>query len=101
MSRALEDATPRHPAALAALVGVALALALPPLLTAGADPVSAAVLLIVALTALLGLGAHQATLAALSGRVGRPPGDGPTLILAGRVTDPTHHPVRPRAPGTA
>jgi hypothetical protein len=101
MSRALEDAEPRHLVALAVLVGGVLALALPPLLTTGVDPVSAAVVLVLGLAALLGLGAHQATLAALSGRVGLPSGDGPTLILAGRVTDPTHHPVRPRAPGTA
>lgn len=101
MSRALEDAIPRHLVALAVLVSGVLALVLPPLLTTGGDPLSVGGVLVLALVALLGLGAHQATLAALSGRVGFPSGDGPTLILTGRVTDPTHHPVRPRAPGIA
>ena len=86
---------------LVLLVGAALALLVPPMLTVGADPLSGAVaVLALALVALVALAVHAVGVRRLAG--GAPRSDGaPTPILAGRVTDPTHHPVRPRAPGLA
>jgi len=106
MRRAPEDATPRGTAALAVLLGGVLggvlALVLSPLLTTQDDPTSAAVaVLALALAAVLGLGRSTALLGARPGGVVLVSGDDFSRLLSGRVTDPTHHPVRPRAPGSA
>ena len=101
MSRAAEIAPPRRRFALAFLVGAALALLVPPMLTVGADPLGAAVgVLALALVALVALGLHRVGVGVLLGATFRSD-DASALILSGRVTDPTHHPVRPRAPGPA
>jgi len=100
MSRAPEVAPLPRPVSLLLLGGV-FALLLPPMVTVGADPLGGAVaILAVALVALVGLGVRWS----LRARLARPAfrsADTPTLVLAGRVTDPSHHPVRPRAPGLA
>jgi len=71
------------------------------MLTVGADPLGAAVgVLALALVALVALGLHGVGVGVLLGATFRSD-DAATLILSGRVTDPTHHPVRPRAPGPA
>jgi hypothetical protein len=102
MSRAPEVAPLRRPVALVLLVSGVLALLLPPLLTVGADPVTGAVTaLAVALVALAGLGVHWVSRRARLARPALRSDDAPPLLLTGRVTDPSHHPVRPRAPGLA
>ena len=103
MSQAPEVAPLPRPVSLVLVLVVSglLALLLPPMLTVGADPLGGAVaILAVALVALVGLGVRWS----LRSRPARPAlrsVDTPTLVLAGRVTDPSHHPVRPRAPGPA
>jgi len=86
-----------------ALVTAGLALLAPMLLlTAVETPVtlSLAVATLV-LAALVRLGEHGAVLAVRVTAVGPPTGDEVPPVLAGRITDPTHHPLRPRAPGLA
>ena len=101
MSRAPEVAPLRRLLALVLLVGAACAVLLPPMLTVGADPLSGAVtVLALALVALVAVALHGVDGARLA-RATLRSDDGPVLILSGRVTDPTHHPVRPRAPGPA
>lgn len=102
MSRALEDATTRLLALLTGLVGVGVAAVLPTLFTASIDARSAGVAaLTLALAGLLALATRQVLLAACVQPVAAVAGDGPPPLLSGRVTDPVHHPVRPRAPGQA
>ncbi|GAA4726660.1 hypothetical protein GCM10023350_06770 [Nocardioides endophyticus] len=102
MSRAPEVAQLRRPLALVLLVSGVLALLLPPLLTVGADSLSGAVtVLALALVGLVGLGVHWVSLRARLARAALRSDDTPTPVLSGRVTDPAHHPVRPRAPGLA
>lgn len=90
---------------LAAAVAVVLTLVvvhLLPVLVAGEAPTSLALTVVaVALAALLG-GGRPGWAGVRRGPVtARPRGDDVPLHLAGRVTDPGHHPVRPRAPGPA
>jgi hypothetical protein len=100
MSRTPEVALPRCSLALAVLVGGVLALVVPPLLTAPADPVSSAVaILAAALVGLVGLGVRGLGWSARLARPALGSDDAPTLVLTGRVTDPAHHLARPRAPG--
>jgi hypothetical protein len=102
MRRALEDATRSGTATLAVLLAGALAVVVSPLLSVREDPLSAAVaVLALALAALLGLGRRGTLPGARPARVALATDDGATRLLSGRVTDPTHHPVRPRAPGSA
>ncbi|VXC49206.1 hypothetical protein [Nocardioides sp. AX2bis] len=89
-------------AAVVALLLTLVVLPLLPVLVAGEAPTSVAVTVVaVALTALLGggrpgwAGVHRGPVAA------RPRSADVPLDLTGRVTDPGHHPVRPRAPGPA
>jgi hypothetical protein len=96
----MSDAAARVRLALAWLVGGTLVLLMPSLAVT-ADVPSAAVLvaLVVATAAMVVLGRHVAV--TLPGVLAlRPPTvDEPPQVLAGRVTDPLHHPLRPRAPG--
>lgn len=102
MGRAVEDAFARILTLFAGVLGLGIAAALPTLGTATAGaPSSGAAVLTLALVALLVLATRQVLLA-----VGPRPGatvvaSGPPPLLPGRITDPVHHPLRPRAPGLA
>lgn len=93
--------TPHLRFALALLVGGTAALLVSSLMGTSVDA-SVAILaaLVVTLAASLGVG-HVAT--AMVVGLTPPPrsADGSLVVLAGRVTDPVHHPIRPRAPGMA
>jgi hypothetical protein len=55
-----------------------------------------------ALAALVRLDVRSVALAAAGARSATPPArEAAPLVLTGRVTDPVHHPLRPRAPGMA
>src|SRR4029077_21298791 len=55
-----------------------------------------------ALAALVRLDLRSVALAAAGApSATRPARDAAPLVLTGRVTDPVHHPLRPRAPGMA
>ena len=93
--------TARLRLALAVTVGGAVALLMPSVLATTVDAPAAVVLtaLAVAVAAVVALSSHCATsvprvLALQGGPVYEVPS-----VLAGRVTDPLHHPLRPRAPG--
>jgi hypothetical protein len=93
--------TARLRLALALVVGGAITLLMPSLLASSVDGPSSAVLVAVALAV--------AAVAVLLSHVATPvPGtlaphsraaDDAAPLLTGRVTDPLHHPLRPRAPG--
>jgi hypothetical protein len=98
MGRAPYDATSRGRAALAAVV----ALLAPSLLVATVDGPATVGLAVAALVvvALVRLADHGLLLATWFVGSGRPAAEGVPGVLSGRITDPTHHPLRPRAPGT-
>jgi hypothetical protein len=103
MSRQVEGASTRVSAVLAGVVGVTLAVLVPPLLTAVADPsagITVAVLA-VAMAAWMRLGRPGVLAATGAEAVVRRSGDNAPPTLSCRVTDPVHHPLRPRAPGLA
>ena len=91
----------------AALCGTACALLVmlaPSLLATSAAQSTPLTLAIVtmALAALVRLDVRSVALAAAAGRCATAPArDAAPLVLTGRVTDPVHHPLRPRAPGMA
>ena len=88
---------------LVVVIGGALAQVMPSLLVTTVDAPSAVVLatLALALAAVVVLSSHRATF--VPGALARQPGtaDDTPPFLARRVTDPLHHPIRPRAPGLA
>jgi hypothetical protein len=101
MSRAPHDARTRRRATLASLGAAGLALLAPLLFFTAFDSsaaVSLAVLTLV-LAALVRLADHGAVLA--DPIVGPPAAGQSPPVVMGRITDPVHHPLRPRAPGTA
>ena len=103
MSRASEDAIARPRVALVSLVAVTLAI-LAPSLTATATDASATVtlaFLMLAVASLVRFGRRGGAVAFRGVAATAPTGDGPPPPVAGPVTDPMHHPLRPRAPGTA
>jgi hypothetical protein len=80
-----------------AVAGLAM-VAFPP--ADGTATVSVAVVALV-FAAVVRLGDHGVVLLAQQ-LVTRPPtADATPPVLAGRITDPAHHPLRPRAPGLA
>ena len=90
-----------------ALVGTACALLVmlaPSLLATSAaesTPLTVAIVTM-ALAVLVRLDLRSVALAAAGARSATPPAhDAAPLVLTGRVTDPVHHPLRPRAPGMA
>lgn len=103
MGGALDEVMTRPRITLAGIVAVGLAILAPSLLFAAIDSPAPLSLVVVALAlAALGrLGAHGAVLATRTAAP-RPltRGQAPPLF-AGRITDPTHQPLRPRAPGMA
>src|SRR5215213_863828 len=85
------------------MVGGAVALLLPSLLAATVDGPSAVVLAAVAMAvvAVIRLNSYATTVLARASTPRPPTRDEALVLLAGRVTDPLHHPLRPRAPGRA
>jgi hypothetical protein len=101
MSLTFEDATVRPRVALASMVTVTLAI-LAPSLTATATDASTTVtlaLLMLAIASLVRIGRRVGAVASRGVAATAPTGDGPPPPVAGPVTDPMHHPLRPRAPG--
>lgn len=98
MSSILDHASRRTSVVLLSIVlGLVLVLSPSPHATAS---LSAGVLALT-LAALVTFGRRGLTLTS-RGRLAVPRADNAApLLLPGRVTDPTHHPLRPRAPGTA
>ena len=103
MSRTLVNATSRARFSLASPVGAVLACLLPSLLANAVDAPAAVTLAVVllALTAITQLGNRFGVGATRVVAATHSTGREATLVLAGRVTDPVHHPLRPRAPGMA
>ena len=103
MSRTLVNATTRARFLLASVVGAVLACLLPSLLTTAVDAPAAVTLAVVllALTAIAQLGNRFGVVATRVVAATHATGREATLVLAGGVTDPVHHPLRPRAPGGA
>ena len=99
MSRAVEGASTRCLTLLAGVLGLGLAAALPTLATGA--PSSGVAALTLALAALLVLATRPLVLATGLRPVAKVVASGPPPLLPGRVTDPVHHPLRPRAPGLA
>ena len=99
MSRALENASERT--SVAAMLGALLALFMPSLLTTASGPAGSVTLAVVtlALAALVRFGVRCVALAADTGTAVPSTDDDTAPALSTRVTDPVHHPLRPRAPG--
>lgn len=89
------DVTTRLLVLLAAVAGAVLGSTLP------ASPGVGVALVAAALATLLVLSARQVYVVGQLRPVAAVPATGPAPVLAGRVTDPVHHPLRPRAPGLA
>ncbi|MGN6331160.1 MAG: hypothetical protein ACTHOD_05835 [Motilibacteraceae bacterium] len=100
MRRALEDATARVLMLLTVAVWLGLA-TLVPALFASDGPNTATVVLALALAALMAIVLSQVRSNAAVGPVAACAGHRPPPLLTERVTDPVHHPLRPRAPGLA
>jgi hypothetical protein len=94
------DVTARVRLVLAVVVGAAVALLMPWLTATATDAPMLAILTSLTLAVVTGLIARAALQALSAHAPARPPGraDG-AVLLAGRVTDSPHHPLRPRAPG--
>ena len=85
------------------MVAVTLAI-LTPSLTATATDASATVtlaFLMLAVASLVRFGHRGGAVVSRVVAAIAPTGDGPPPPVAGRTTDPMHHPLRPRAPGSA
>jgi hypothetical protein len=98
MSRMVAAATARLRLALTLVTGAAVAVLVPSL--SAAESPSAVVLVAVAaaVAAVVVPGRHVAASAPVAARQ-LSAADEARPFLAGRVTDPLHHPLRPRAPG--
>jgi hypothetical protein len=91
----------RRADAVTGALAAALAFLLPSLALALDESSLAAAILTAAVVTLLGPAAVSAAVTARTPTAGVPPGRTVPLVLATRPTDPTHHPLRPRAPGRA
>lgn len=104
MGRALRTVAERQSAALVATAFALLVVLLPSLpLTSTAESGALTLALVtLALAALVRLDLRSIALAGAGGSgTTCPTRDDTPTAPAGRVTDPAHHPLRPRAPGTA
>ena len=103
MSRAFEDATAHPRVALAGMVAVTLAVLAPSLLVTVTDASGTVTLalLMLALASLVRFGHRGGAVAARASAATAPTGDDSPPPVSGLVTDPMHHPLRPRAPGSA
>jgi hypothetical protein len=102
MTRILGAATPRLRVWVALLLGTAIILLVPSLTASTADASSAVLLaaLVTALAAALAVNGSVATLLATSVTAPARFADRVPALMADRVTDTIHHPLRPRAPGS-
>jgi hypothetical protein len=92
----------RARALLPAMLASAIVIIVPAMLMPGADTASVtAAALLVGVAALLRLCVSGASRASQSRSVVPPTDDMSPVLIPGRVTDPVHHPLRPRAPGLA
>jgi hypothetical protein len=99
----MRAAGPRVRLALVTTVGCAIAVLVPSLLATAGDAPSAVVLAAVAM-AVAATAVRNSLVASSAGTVLPPPPCGESdvpVLLGGLVTDPVHHPLRPRAPGLA
>jgi hypothetical protein len=103
MSRAREDIAAPSGVTLATLVGALVAVLLPSLLFTASDTAGLVTIVVLALAvaALAGSGVRCVNLAAGAVLSGPRRRDRLSPVLPDRATDPVHHPLRPRAPGTA
>ena len=103
MSPAPNLAATRRRVALASMGAAALAVLAPLLFLTAFDTPAAVSLAVVTLVlaALVRLGDNGFLLAAGAVVTGSPTARETPPVLTGRITDPVHHPLRPRAPGTA
>jgi hypothetical protein len=105
MGPARDEATAGPRTALAGLVAgflaAALALLAPSLLSVGAPSSVGLAMVALVLAALVRRGHHGAVLASRTVPTRFPATREASPILTARVTDPVHHPLRPRAPGPA
>lgn len=101
MSRLRERANAYAWGLVASTVGATLVLLLPSLLITAPDAAGPVALAVLAL-AFATLVQFELRCVARASPVALPSVRGePAPVLAGRVTDPVHHPLRPRAPGLA
>jgi hypothetical protein len=91
----------RVPETAAALLGAALLLLLPSLVATDSPALVAVAVVAMALTAMVASGATLGVLAAGIATPAFTTRRAAPALLPGRATDPVHHPIRPRAPGTA
>ena len=104
MSRMVDATTARLRLALAVLVSGSVAFVLPPSLAATTGAPSGVVLATMALVAVAALMSLYSLVASAQPQKLTLQPDATAVLppfLAGRVTDPLHHPLRPRAPGLA
>jgi lysylphosphatidylglycerol synthetase-like protein (DUF2156 family) len=101
MGSIVEHHLRRTPVVLASLAGALLVVLLPSLQATGVDGASAIAVLAIACAALVHLGVRVLALGPRSPLVVVASRRETEPLRPGRVTDPTHHPLRPRAPGTA
>jgi hypothetical protein len=103
MGRELTGVTARVWVALVGTACALLVLLTPSLLATSAAESAPLTLAIVtmALAALVRLDLRSAALAAGARSATPPAREAAPLVLTARVTDPVHHPLRPRAPGMA
>jgi hypothetical protein len=102
MPTGLVVASARGRVMLAGLVCAVFAVLMPTLLTFGADvpfAVTAAALALMFAAVHLLQRSRYVVLTVGADRQTHAPGDGAAPVMPGRVTDPVHHPRRPRAPG--
>ena len=101
MTRPSQPASMRVWAPIATLLGAVVVVLLPSVLAPNAEPslAIAAAALALALAALRKVGLRDLALAARTTHARPTRGDDVPPVLAGRTTDPLHHPLRPRAPG--
>ena len=92
----------RGPAACVGALVVLLAALLPAATWSASDPAGAVALgaLTLALVSLVRVGLWCVALLLAVGTAAHRPVDRLVPPTAGRITDPAHHPLRPRAPGT-
>ena len=91
----------RAPEYATALLAGALVLLLPSLVAADTPAAVGLAVMAMALVAMVRFGASFGALSALTSTAAYATRREAPPLLPGRATDPVHHPLRPRAPGTA